>query len=324
MLTRLGIDMKPDVLVLAASPSADVMAQLEQHFDCHHLWQQPREQQAEWLAGVAPQVRGVLTTGAIGIKADLLAQLPKVEIVAVNGIGTDAVDLAATRARGVAVTNTPGVLTDDVADLALTLLLAAARRLPALDTFVRDGSWQAGKPIKPTRALRGKVCGIYGFGRIGQAIGERAQAFGMTLQYFQPRAIEGTPVPRADSLLALAEASDYLVVAAPGSAATHHTLNAAVLAALGPQGTLVNIARGSLVDEEALIAALGDGKLGMAALDVFADEPNVPAALRELDNVVLTPHIGSLTVETRHAMGQLVVDNLRAHFDGKPLLTPVK
>ena len=299
------------------------MAQLAQHFECHHMWQQPREQQAAWLAGVAPHVRGVLTTGAIGIKAELLSQLPKVEIVAVNGIGTDAIDLVATRARGVFVTNTPGVLTDDVADLALTLLLAAARRLPALDIFVRDGSWEAGKPLAPARALRGKVCGIYGFGRIGQAIGARLQAFGMELKYFQPRAIEGTTVPRADSLLALAEASDYLVVAAPGSPATHNTVNAAVLAALGPQGTLVNIARGSLVDEQAMIGALRERTLGMAALDVFADEPRVPAALRELENVVLTPHIGSLTVETRHAMGQLVVDNLRAHFDGKPLLTPV-
>lgn len=316
--------MKPDVLVMAASPSADVMAQLEQDFECHHWWQQPHEQQAAWLAGVAPQVRAVLTTGAIGIKADLLAQLPKVEIVAVNGIGTDAVDLEATRARGVAVTNTPGVLTDDVADLALTLLLAAARRLPALDAFVRDGSWQAGKPLAPTRALRGKVCGVYGFGRIGQAIAARAAAFGMQIQYFQPRAIDGVAAPRAASLLALAQASDYLVVAAPGSPATHHTVDAAVLAALGPQGTLVNIARGSLVDEEALIAALREGTLGCAALDVFADEPRVPAALRELDNVVLTPHVGSLTVETRHAMGQLVVDNLRAHFTGQPLLTPVK
>jgi lactate dehydrogenase-like 2-hydroxyacid dehydrogenase len=316
--------MKPDVLVMAASPSADVMAQLEQDFDCHHWWQQPHEQQAAWLAGVAPKVRAVLTTGAIGIKADLLAQLPKVEIVAVNGIGTDAVDLEATRARGVAVTNTPGVLTDDVADLALTLLLAAARRLPALDAFVRDGSWQAGKPLAPTRALRGKVCGVYGFGRIGQAIAARAAAFGMQIQYFQPRAIDGVAAPRAASLLALAQASDYLVVAAPGSPATHHTVDAAVLAALGPQGTLVNIARGSLVDEEALIAALRERTLGCAALDVFADEPRVPAALRELDNVVLTPHVGSLTVETRHAMGQLVVDNLRAHFTSQPLLTPVK
>lgn len=316
--------MKPDVLVLAASPSADVMAQLEQDFECHHLWQQPRDQQAAWLADVAPKVRGLLTTGAIGLKADLLAQLPKVEIVAVNGIGTDAVDLQATRARGVLVTNTPGVLTDDVADLALTLLLSAARRLPALDSFVRNGSWEAGKPIATTRALRGKVCGVYGFGRIGQAIAARAEAFGMQIQYFQPRAIDGVSAPRAESLLALALASDYLVVAAPGGPATHHTVNAEVLAALGPQGTLVNIARGSLVEEDALIAALRDGALGFAALDVFADEPRVPAALRELSNVALTPHVGSLTVETRHAMGQLVVDNLRAHFAGQPLPTPVK
>ena len=316
--------MKPELLVMAASPSADVMAQLEQHFHCHHWWQQPREQQPAWLAGVAPSMRGVLTTGAIGIKAELLAQLPKVEIVAVNGIGTDAVDLAATRARGIVVTNTPGVLTDDVADLALTLLLAAARRLPALDTFVRDGSWEAGKPLGTTRALRGKVCGVYGFGRIGQAIAARAEAFGMQIQYFQPRAIDGVSAPRAESLLALAQASDYLVVAAPGTPATYHTVDAAVLAALGAQGTLVNIARGSLVDEEALIAALRDRTLGCAALDVFAEEPRVPAALRALDNVVLTPHVGSLTVETRHAMGQLVVDNLRAYFDGQPLPTPVK
>ncbi|TFW13463.1 2-hydroxyacid dehydrogenase [Duganella callida] len=315
--------MKPDVLVMAASPSADVMAQLEQHFRCHHLWRVAREQQAAWLAGLAGAVRAVLTTGAIGIKAELLAQLPKLEIVAVNGIGTDAVDLEAARARGVAVTNTPGVLTDDVADLALTLLLAAARRLPAMDAFVRDGSWQAGKPLTPARALRGKVCGIFGFGRIGQAIAARAQAFGMQTRYFQPRAIDGASVPRAASLLELAAASDYLVIAAPGSPATHHAVNADVLAALGPQGTLVNIARGSLVDEEALIAALRERTLGMAALDVFADEPRVPAALRALDNVLLTPHIGSLTVETRHAMGQLVVDNLRAHFGGQPLPTPV-
>lgn len=315
--------MKPEVLVYAASQSASVMAQLEQYFDCYHLWQQPAEQRTAWLEGVAGKARAVLTTGGIGITAAQLAQLPKVEIVAVNGIGTDAVDLDACRARGVAVTNTPGVLTDDVADLALTLLLSAARRLPALDFYVRTGAWEAGKPLAPARALRGKVCGIYGFGAIGQAIALRVQAFGMQVQYYQPRVKEGVSVPRASSLLALAEASDYLVVAAPGSPATRHTVDAAVLAALGPQGTLVNIARGSLVDEAALIAALRERTLGMAALDVFADEPRVPAALRELDNVVLTPHVGSLTVETRHAMGQLVVDNLRAHFAGQSLLTPV-
>jgi lactate dehydrogenase-like 2-hydroxyacid dehydrogenase len=315
--------MKPEVLVMAASPSAEVMSQLEQRFYCHHLWQQPKELQAAWLAGIADHIRAVMTTGAIGIKADLLAQLPKLELVAVNGVGTDAVDLAATRARGIAVTNTPGVLTEDVADLALTLLLAAARRLPAMDAFVRKGSWEAGMPLMPSRSLRGKVCGIFGFGRIGQAIALRARAFGMEVRYYQPRAIASVTEQRAESLEQLAASSDYLVVAAPGGPATHHAVNADVLKALGSHGTLINIARGSLVDQEALIAALRDGTLGMAALDVYADEPRVPPALRELDNVVLTPHIGSLTLETRHAMGQLVVDNLSAHFSGQPLLTPV-
>jgi lactate dehydrogenase-like 2-hydroxyacid dehydrogenase len=201
--------------------------------------------------------------------------------------------------------------------------LAAARRLPALERYVRAGDWEAGKPLAPTRALRGKVCGVYGFGRIGQAVAARAEAFGMAVRYFQPRAIEGVAAPRSASLLALAQDSDYLVVCAPGGAATRHVIDAQVLAALGPSGTLVNIARGSLVDQQALIAALRDGTLGMAALDVFDGEPKVPAELRALENVVMTPHIGSLTVETRHAMGQLVVDNLHAHFTGQALLTVV-
>lgn len=316
--------MKPEVLVLAALQSPDVMAQLDQKFTCHHVWRQPQAARAAFIAGVAPGVRAVLTTAAIGVSTTLLDQLPALEMVAVNGIGLDAIPLDATRARGLVVSNTPDVLTDDVADLALALLLAAARRLPALDRYVRAGDWEAGVALAPARALRGKVCGIYGFGRIGQAVAKRAAAFGLQVQYFQPRAIDDATAPRADSLLALAQASDYLVVAAPATAATRHAINAEVLAALGPQGTLVNIARGALVDEDALVTALRDGVLGMAALDVFADEPRVPAALRALDNAVLTPHVGSLTVETRHAMGQLVVDNLIAHFAGAPLPTPVK
>ncbi|MQA18223.1 2-hydroxyacid dehydrogenase [Rugamonas sp. FT103W] len=316
--------MKPEILVLAASPSADVMAQLEQAFHCHHLWRQPCEAQPDWLASVASGIRGVLTTGSIGIGPALLAQLPKLEIVAVNGIGTDAVALEQTRERGIFVTNTPGVLTEDVADLALTLLLSAARGLPALDRLVRSGAWEHGPSLAPTRALRGKVCGVFGFGRIGQAVAARAAAFGMRALYYQPRAVDGAAAGRCASLLALAQASDYLVLCAPGGEATRHAVNAEVMAALGPQGTLVNVARGSLVDQEALVAALRDGVLGKAALDVFDHEPHVPAALRELDNVVLTPHVGSLTVETRYAMGQLVVDNLRAHFDGRSLLTPVR
>ena len=315
--------MKPEILVLGASPSQSVMDQLEQGFHCHHAWRVAPSGQDAFIRGVAAAVRGVVTTGAIGITAARVALLPALEIIAVNGIGVDAVAFDATRPRGIHVTNTPGVLTDDVADLALTLVLAAARRLPALDRYVRTGDWENKVALAPTRALRGQVAGIFGFGRIGQATAHRLAACGMEVRYYQPNAVAGTGVARSASLLALARESDYLVVCAPGGAQTRHSIDAEVMAALGPKGTLVNIARGSLVDEPALIAALQGGQLGFAALDVFADEPNVPPALRALDNVVLTPHIGSLTVETRHAMGQLVVDNLLAHFAGTPLLTPV-
>ncbi|MRW89875.1 2-hydroxyacid dehydrogenase [Duganella sp. FT80W] len=316
--------MKPEILVFASSPSAVVMEQLEREFVCHHVPKAGAAEKLAFIDSVAPRISAVWTVGAIGIDAATIARLPKLEIVVVGSVGYDKVDLEPLRARGIPVTNTPGVLTDDVADLTVLLLLSAARRLPAMDRFVRDGSWAAGKPLAPARNLRGKVAGIFGYGRIGQAIASRLQALGMELRYFQPRAIDGVTVRRAESLLALAQESDYLVLSAPATAATRNVVNAGVLEALGPQGTLVNIARGALVDEPALIAALNSGRLGAAALDVFADEPNVPAALRELDNVVLTPHIGSLTVETRHAMGQLTLDNLRAHFAGQPLLTEVK
>ncbi|QRX82467.1 2-hydroxyacid dehydrogenase [Glaciimonas sp. PAMC28666] len=315
--------MKPEILVLGQLASQSVMEQLEQHFQCHHAWRIAPPEQLAFVQSVAASVRGVVSTGSIGISEAQVNLLPAVEIVAVNGIGVDAVNFAATRPRGILVTNTPGVLTDDVADLAVALLLASARRVPALDQFVRNGDWARRVPIKPARGVRGKVAGIFGFGRIGQAIAHRLDAFGMELRYYQPRAVAGTAVTLSASLLALAEESDYLIVCAPGGAATRHSVNAEVMAALGAEGTLVNIARGSLVDEAALITALQQGHLGAAALDVFADEPNVPQALCEMSNVVLMPHVGSLTVETRHAMGQLVVDNLLAHFSGKPLLTPV-
>ncbi len=313
----------PALLVFAPSPSDSVMAQLEEHFQCHHVWAVPAAQREAFIDNVASTVRAVMTVGPLGIDAALLARLPRLEIVGLNSVGYDKVDFPALRLRGIPVTNTPGVLTDDVADLALLLLLAAARRLPAMDRYVRDGNWSARKPLTPSRSVRGKVAGIFGFGRIGQAIAQRLSALGMQIRYFQPRAIAGSSTPRAASLLELAQQSDFLLLAAPATPATQHIVNADVMAALGPQGTLVNIARGSLVDEAALIAALQNGQLGAAALDVFEHEPEVAPALRALDNVVLTPHIGSLTVETRHAMGQLTVDNLRAHFAGQPLLTPV-
>ncbi|MGK5073319.1 2-hydroxyacid dehydrogenase [Janthinobacterium sp. ZB1P44] len=315
--------MPPELLILAPSPSAAVNAQLEQRYACHHAWQVPADERHAWLAERAPAIRAVVTTGALGLNAADMGLLPKLEIVAVNGVGLDGVALDVARARGIAVTTTPNVLTDDVADMALALLLASARHVVALDRFVRDGGWERREAIAPASTLRGKTAGIFGFGQIGQAIAPRLAAFGIHVRYFQPRAIAGTDVPRAESLLALAQESDYLIICAPGTPATRKIIDRTVLDALGPQGTLINIARGALIDEDALIAALQDGHLGAAGLDVFTDEPRVPKALRALPNVVLTPHVGSLTVETRHAMGQLVVDNLAAHFAGLPLLTPV-
>ena len=316
--------MPPELLILAPSPSAAVNAQLEQQYTCHHAWQVPADGRHAWLAQRSPAIRAVVTTGALGLNAGDMALLPHLEIIAVNGVGLDGVALDQARARGIAVTTTPNVLTDDVADVALALLLASARHIVALDRFVRDGGWERREAIAPASSLRGKTAGIFGFGQIGQAIALRLAAFGIKVRYFQPRAIPGTDVPRAESLLALAQECDYLIVCAPGTPAPRKIIDRSVLDALGPQGTLINIARGALIDEDALIAALQDGHLGAAGLDVFTDEPRVPAALRALPNVVLTPHVGSLTVETRHAMGQLVVDNLAAHFAGLPLLTPVK
>ena len=315
--------MLPDILILAISPSADVNQQLERSYTCHHAWQVAPEQRAAWLQERAGRIRAVVTTGALGLKRADMDLLPALELIAVNGVGLDGIDLDATRARGIAVTTTPNVLTDDVADVALGLLLASARQISLLDRYVRDGGWERREPVRPASSLRGKTAGIFGFGQIGQAIALRLAAFGIHVRYFQPRAIAETPVPRAESLLALAQESDYLILCAPGTPATRKIVDRTVLDALGPQGTLINIARGALIDEDALIAALQDGHLGAAGLDVFADEPRVPNALRALPNVVLTPHVGSLTVETRHAMGQLVVDNLAAHFAGLPLLTQV-
>jgi lactate dehydrogenase-like 2-hydroxyacid dehydrogenase len=315
---------KPAVLVLAKATSAAAMEELERAFTCLHLWQQEPGAQDAFIERVAPDVRGVFTTGIVGITAARIAQLPALEVIAVHGTGVDKIALPAAHARGIAVTNTPGVLTDDVADLAVALILASARSLPQLDRHVRSGAWEAGAPLAPGRSIRGKVAGLYGFGAIGQAIAMRLLGFGMKLRYFQRSEVAGSVATRSASLMALAEESDYLMAAVPGGPATEHAINREVLAALGPQGTLVNIARGSVVDEAALIEALDAGTLGAAALDVYQDEPRVPASLRERANVVLTPHAGSLTVETRYAMGKLAIDNLLAHFSGGPLLTPVK
>jgi lactate dehydrogenase-like 2-hydroxyacid dehydrogenase len=314
--------MKPEILL--AVPLIDsAMAALDAAFTVHRLWQ--AQDGDGFVAGIAGRVRGAATTGATGLKADLIERLLHLEVVASYGVGTDAIDLAACRRRGVGVSNTPDVLTAEVADFAMTLLLASARRVPQADAYVRRGDYKRdGKDQYPlTRRVRGKKVGIVGLGQIGQAFAALCVAFGMDVAWYGPRPKPGLPYRHVDDLVRLASEVDYLVLTCKGGQETAGLVDAAVLTALGAKGTLVNVARGSVVDEGALVAALTGGALGAAALDVYADEPNVPAALFAMDNVVLQPHVASGTIETRGAMGQLVVDNLKSWFEHGKLLTPV-
>ncbi|KQT50963.1 dihydrofolate reductase [Aureimonas sp. Leaf454] len=272
------------------------------------------------VAGLdAGSIRGVVTGGHLGITNAFADALPALEIVAINGVGFDKVDLPAAKARGVRVSNTPDVLTDDVADLTVGLAIALLRGIVSGDAHVRAGQWPAGERPLATK-LSGKRVGIYGLGRIGSAIARRFQSFGCSIAY-SGRRPHDVDFQFQESIVALAGDSDILVVAASASPDTHNIVDRAVLEALGPGGVLVNIARGSLVDETALIEALRSGAIAGAALDVFADEPRVPDAFFTLPNTVLTPHIGSATKETRKAMGDLVLANLDAHFAGQPMPT---
>jgi lactate dehydrogenase-like 2-hydroxyacid dehydrogenase len=266
-------------------------------------------------------VRAVVTGGHLGIETALAERLPNLGIVAVNGVGYDRIDIEAMRRLDVRVSNTPDVLTDDVADLAIALMLNVMRRLPAAEAHVRDGSWPTAQPALARRAS-GLRYGIVGFGRIGQAIAVRLAGFGGSIAYTGPRRKQ-TPHAYHDDLRALAAASDVLFVATAASAATARIVDRAVLDALGPQGVLVNIARGSIVDETALVEALVERRIWGAGLDVFENEPHVPSALLGLENVSLAPHVGSATGETRQAMGALMLDNLAAFFDGRALPTQV-
>ena len=274
------------------------------------------------LAAAATRIRAVVANGEAKVPRELIAQLPALEVITVFGVGYDGIDVAAAHERGVPVTNTPDVLNDDVADLAMGLLLSVARRIPQADRFVRDGQWPKG-PVALARKVSGGKLGVVGMGRIGQAIAKRADAFGMHISYTSRSPRSDVNYTYYPDVVALATAVDFLVVITPGGAATRGLIDARVLQALGPQGFLVNVARGSVVDEPALIAALEQGHIAGAALDVFATEPNVPEKLREMPQVVLTPHMASGTRETREAMANLVLANLAAHFAGKPLLTQV-
>ena len=272
-----------------------------------------------WLAENGARIRG--HAGA-GVQADLMDRLPNLEIIAGFGVGYDSIDTAAARARDIRVTNTPDVLNDAVAELAIGLMIALARRIPQADRFVREGRWTAGN-YGLFSELTGKTVGILGLGRIGKEIAQRAQAMKMRVVYFGRRHQPSVPYVYYDDLEHMARDSDWLVLVAPGGKGTEGIVSRRVLEALGPEGRLVNVARGTLVDEPALVELLAGGGLGGAALDVFVDEPRVPEALLGLDNVVLSPHQGSATRQTRDAMGALLVANLDAHFAGEPLPSAV-
>jgi hydroxypyruvate reductase len=309
---------QPEVLVVAKL-WAPMMEALRGAFRVHD---RIHETDPTAFAAVAPRIRAIAGSGESKVSRELIAQLPKLEVISVFGVGYDGVDVAAARERGISVTNTPDVLNDEVADLAIGLAIAVARRIPQADRYVREGKWPGG-PMPLARKMSGARLGIVGLGRIGNAIAKRAEAFGMTIAYTSRNARPESPYRYLPSAEALAAEVDFLVVITPGGAGTRKLIDAKVLKALGKDGYLINVARGSVVDEAALIEALQNGTIAGAGLDVFENEPNVPAALAALDNVVLTPHVGSATWQTRHAMGDLAFGNLVAHFAGKPLLSPV-
>jgi len=271
---------------------------------------------------VLGRVKALVGGGESKIDAGYMALFPALQMISVCGVGYDGIDVAAAKKRGIMVTHTPDVLNDDVADLALGLLLAVARKIPAADKFTRNADWLDG-PFQLTRKLTGAKLGMVGMGRIGQAIAKRAAAFDMDIAYTSRNPRTDVSYRYVATPTALAAEVDFLVIITPGGAGTKNLINAEVLKALGPQGFLVNVARGSVVDQAALIEALQKKMIAGAGLDVFVDEPNVPAELRKLDNVVLTPHIASGTVETRKAMSALALANLNAFTEGQPVLTPV-
>lgn len=312
---------KPEILQVGPYPEWDQVP-LDAAFTAHRYFE--AADRGAFLAKVGPQVRAIATRGELGANAAMIAACPKLEVISVYGVGYDAVDLAACRAQGIRVTNTPDVLTNDVADLGVAMMLMQSRGMLGAEAWVRDGSWAA-KGLYPLQhRVWGKRAGVLGLGRIGLAVAKRLAGFDMDIAYsaVTPKdyAAQWDYIPDAK---ALAARSDFLFVTLAASPATRHIVNGDVIAALGPQGMLINISRAANIDEGALLAALDTGALGSAALDVFEGEPALNPRFLALPNVLLQPHHSSGTYETRRAMGALLRDNLAAHFAGQPLLTPV-
>ncbi|WP_417687162.1 2-hydroxyacid dehydrogenase [Roseibium sp.] len=311
---------KPDIIVPRVMRDV-VMRGLAEHFNVH----KPYEAADPFavMAELSQTIRGAAVLGQ-KVDAAFLDQFPNLEIVANFGVGYDNIDAHDCSARGIMVTNTPDVLTDEVADTAIGLLIMTVRELSAAERWVRDGSWKAKGAFPLSKAtLSGRKLGVLGLGRIGKAIAKRAEAFGLEIHYHGRSKQKGIAFPYHATLLDLATACDTLMIVAPGGEDTHHIVNAEVLKALGPSGIVINIGRGTVVDEAALAEALADGTIHAAGLDVFEHEPNVPQALLDLENVVVLPHVGSASVHTRDAMGQLVVDNLVSWFRSGRAVTSV-
>ncbi|WP_050299151.1 2-hydroxyacid dehydrogenase [Yersinia frederiksenii] len=307
--------------VLIIAPVMDYLTEkLEQNFTVHKLFQVTDPD--EFLAEQGKNIKAIVTRGDIGVTNEVLALLPEVQIISIFGVGTDAVDLDMTRERNIIVTTTPGVLTDDVADTALGLIIATSRRLCQADKFLRAGQWpHSSLPL--SSKVTGKRLGIFGMGRIGQAIARRAAGFDMQIAYTDTVHIESLPYQYVPDLITLAKQSDILVVAISGGKDSAGLVNKTTFSAMPNHALLINIARGSMINQDDLIHALQQQEIGGAGLDVFADEPNVPQTLIDMDNVVLLPHIASATTETRIQMSDIVFSNILAHFSGEKAPTAI-
>ncbi|MFN4118112.1 2-hydroxyacid dehydrogenase [Acidovorax sp.] len=310
----------PRILQIGRLPLPALESELAARHQVTCLADQPDS--AAFLAEHGAEFTGVVTTAAIGLKGEVIAALPHLQVISSFGVGFDALDIDAARARGIQVGYTPGVLNDCVADMAFALMLDVSRGIAASDRFVRRGDWQKGRFALGSR-VSGKRLGIVGMGRIGQAVADRATGFRMEVAYHNRRPAESSGLRYVESLQALAQWTDYLVVTVAGGTGTRHLVNQDVLNALGPEGFLINVARGSVVDQAALVRALTDRTIAGAGLDVFDNEPQVPAELMALDNVVLTPHSASATHETRRAMADLVLENLQAFYAEGAVRVPV-
>lgn len=312
---------KPELLLVGPYPEWD-MVELDAHYTVHKLYE--ASDRDAFIRRHADNIRAVATRGELGASAELIAALPKLEIISVYGVGFDAVDLDAARSRSIRVTNTPDVLTNDVADLGVAMMLVQSRGMIGAETWVRDGSWAAKGLYPLKRRVWGRKAGVLGLGRIGYEVAKRLKGFDMDIAYSDVSAkayAEGMTFI-ADPV-ELARHADFLFVTLAASADTRHIVGKQVIEALGPEGMLINISRASNIDEAALLDALEKGTLGSAALDVFEGEPKLDQRFLALENVLVQPHHASGTIETRKAMGKLVRDNLAAHFAGAALPTPV-